>query len=148
AASLFPPLDPAWLKAVAAMKPDEQVKAVEAELKKRNPDLVGSALSVGPNKFGAVQRLIVQASKLADITPIHAFPVLVDLTLQSNGMKGKPDPRLTDLSPRRGLKLTGLNCFSIPTADLEPLGGIKLASQKTEGPFTGPPLELTDLSPL
>ena len=36
------PLDPAWLKAVAAMKPVQQVEAVKAELMKRNPGFDGT----------------------------------------------------------------------------------------------------------
>jgi predicted Ser/Thr protein kinase len=118
----FPPLDPAWVSKVQAMKPEDQVQAVALELRQRNPGF-GGKLSPPVVENGAVIGLGFFTDRVTDISPVAALPGLRRL-----GCDGS-DPRqgrLADLSPLRGLPLTSLEfCFN-PVADLSPLAGMRL----------------------
>jgi hypothetical protein len=119
----FPPLDPAWLKAVAAMKAEQQVEAVKAELMKRNPGFDGKVTPL-IDKNGVVTRLTFNTDNVADISPVRALPGLRALTCM-----GGPSAtgKLADLSPLAGMELTELHCqLNKKVRDLSPLKGMKL----------------------
>ncbi len=118
----FAPLDPAWLKAVAAMPAEEQVEAVKAELMKRNPGFDGKLTPV-INKAGVVTELAFLADNVTDLSPVRAFPGLTSLNC-SGSDKGKSN--LSDLSPLKDMKLTSLKCYLTEVSDLSPLKDMKL----------------------
>ena len=93
----------AWCKQVAAMSPDEQVDAVKAELKKRNPDFDGAVNSAYEN--GAVVGLAFLSDKVTDLAPVRALAGLQTLKCSGSNL-GKG--RLADLSPLKDMQLTSL----------------------------------------
>ena len=111
----------AWRQQVAAMKPDEQVEAVKAELKKRNPDFDGK---VTPTiEKGVVVGLEFLSDEVTDLAPVRALAGLRTLNCSgSNSGTG----RLADLSPLKGMKLTSLWCYHTPVSDLSPLKDMML----------------------
>jgi Leucine-rich repeat (LRR) protein/tRNA A-37 threonylcarbamoyl transferase component Bud32 len=124
----------AWAKSVAAMTPDEQVKAVNEELKRRNPGYEGRLENVSVES-GAVAAASLPGRDLTDLSPVRALPGLKSLTL--SGEAGTP----IDLRPLHGLKLTALDFRGCPVRTLAPLNGLPL-TQLECGHFDG------DLSPL
>jgi serine/threonine protein kinase/Leucine-rich repeat (LRR) protein len=157
AATSLQPLDPAWLKAVAAMPSDKQFEAVKAELMKRNPDFDGAMTPTFIN-FN-VTDLRLQADNVADLTPLQALTSLKTLNCNSTPRKSQ----LVDLSPLKGLKLSELYFQYAHVTDLSPLREMKLTklgfgntSVTDLSPLQGMPLEalygsgskVSDLSPL
>ncbi len=134
----FAPLDPAWLKAVAAMKADRQVEAVKAELMKRNLDFDGK-LDHKLDKDGQVTELAFLTENVTDISPVRALTGLRKLVCSGSAFDKK---RLADLAPLKGLQLTNLDCNNTNVADLTPLAGMKLASLRLQS------TQVSDLSPL
>jgi WD40 repeat protein/Leucine-rich repeat (LRR) protein len=118
----FPPLDPAWLKAVAAMKAEQQVEAVKAELMKRNPGFDGM-MEYTLDKDGAVTHLRFVTDKVADISPVRVLTALK--ALHCNATSGKK-AKLADLSPLSDLKLETLGINATQVADLAPLRHMNL----------------------
>jgi serine/threonine protein kinase/Leucine-rich repeat (LRR) protein len=151
-------IDGAWLKHVATLPAEDQVRAVTAKLQALNPKydgIMGSAMEAG-----AVTSLTLCTDNVTDISPLRALTSLAILKLEGSG-PGKG--RLADLSPLRGLKLavlaidltavsdlsplkgmplTTLNCQTTKVSDLSPLSGMKLTSLDL---FSTP---VRDLSPL
>ena len=74
APSTFLPLDPAWLKRVAALPAKEQVEAVRAELMKRNPGFDGTVTH--KIEAGAVTKLEFYTDNVTDISPVRALIAL------------------------------------------------------------------------
>src|SRR5262249_23643779 len=150
--------DDAWIKEVAGMTPEKQVKAVEAKLKELNPGLEGPFTPVieGQQVIG----LYFSTSQVADLSPLRALTHLQRLDCPGwRNQWGK----LTDLRPLRGLPLRHLNCVNNRIADLAPLRGMPLESLEVWGyvgkdltPLAGMRLKLlnggesdvADLSPL
>ena len=129
ASAAIPPLDPAWLKAVAAMKAAQQIEAVKAELMKRNPLFNGKFESQIVSKAGVVTELEFFTDNVTDISPVRALTGLHKLGVSGSGWgaeywqrKGK----LADLSPLKGMSLGLLDCHSTQVSDLSPLTGMKL----------------------
>ena len=120
----FPPLDPAWLKQVAALPAKEQVEAVKAELVKRNPGFDGK-MEYTLDKGGAVTDLRFVTDQVADIAPVRVFTALK--ALHCNATSGKK-AKLADLSPLSDLKLEYLGINATQVADLAPLRQMKLRS--------------------
>ena len=136
--SPFSPLDPAWLKAVAAMKAEQQVEAVKAELMKRNPGFDG-AITPTINKAGVVSSLAFITDNVADISPVRALTGLTQLHCSGTAPgKGK----LADLGQLKGMKLTYLECHYTDVSDLSPLKGMPL------GYLVCSSTQVSDLSPL
>jgi serine/threonine protein kinase/Leucine-rich repeat (LRR) protein len=127
----------AWLKQVAGMPPDEQVKAVVARLQALNPKYDGAL----PTNIegGVVIRLTLLTDNVTDISPLRALTGLQDVNLSASA-PGKG--QLADLSPLKGLKLTALACSSTAVADLSPLKGMALTYLNCGNS------EVSDLSPL
>jgi serine/threonine protein kinase len=132
------PLDPAWLKAVAAMKPAEQVREVERKLKELNPGFKDQPKWVF-DPSGAVGTFEVHTDDLVDLSPLRALTQLRFVVYLGSGpQKG----RLADLSCLRGLDLYWLDCRKTQVEDLAPLGGMPLTTLNCSG------TRVKDLSPL
>ncbi len=167
----------AWAKKVAALKPEEQVKAVNDELKRRNPDFAGRLESTAV-KNGAVKAAALPAPGLADLSAVRGLAALESLTitgeaagpldlwpLRGTGLtaldfRGVP---VRSLAALKGLPLTDLQCGRFADGDLAPLTGMKLTRLAVEkspvkdlSSLRGMPLktlwvsytEVSDLSPL
>ena len=141
-----PPPDDAWLKQVAALFPKQQVDAVVAELKKRNPQFDGQ---VGyETKDGVVVELRLGKGHVTDISPLRVLP---GLRVLQCGVEGDACP-LADLSPLKGMKLTNVDFTFSQVSDLSPLEGMPLTELKCRGarvedlaPLKGAPLAYVDL---
>jgi tRNA A-37 threonylcarbamoyl transferase component Bud32 len=116
-------VDDAWVRWVAALPAEEQVKAGAVKLKDLNPGFDGK---VKPTvEDGVVTSLEVVTDDVTDISPVRALPGLKILVCRgSAGGKG----RLSDLSPLRGLPLTQLDCTDTKASNLSPLEGMPLAN--------------------
>ncbi len=129
--------DEAWCQAVAALKPEDQVAAVAARLKERNPGFDGK---VTPKIDGdAVVSLEVLTDEVTDISPVRA---LKGLQAFSGSGSGSGKGKLADLSPLKGLPLTGLDFHQTRVSDLAPLAGMKLTFLGCAG------TRVSDLAPL
>jgi hypothetical protein len=108
----------AWAEAftryVAALPVDEQVPAVEAELKRRHPGR--EIVAQGTIENGQITGLSIQRP-VDDVAPLAALRNLQQVVLAGG-------PR--DLTPLRGLPLRTLACYSLTATDLSPLGGMPL----------------------
>ena len=140
-AAPFPPLDPAWLKAVADMKGDEQVAAVKAELMKRNPGFDGKIEHKIDNN-GIVWELEFVTDNVTDIAPMRALKGLSNLKCGGTKSPMKAEGKLADLSPLKDLNLSALNCDNTQVADLSPLKGMNLKDLHCTG------TQVSDLSAL
>lgn len=126
-----------WERAVAGMPAEQQAKAVVRRLKELNPAFDGA---VTPNiENGVVRGLTFRTDDVDDISALHALKGLKTLEcVGSYPQKG----RVSDLSPLRGLALTGLSCNDNPVADLSPLRGMPLTF------LSARETRVSDLSPL
>ena len=118
-----------WLTLVPTLTAPQQVAAVVAKLKERNPGLEGEATQ--QIKDGVVAELTFTPVKgqdaLTDLSPVRALAGLTRLTLL--GCAG-----LEDLEPLKGMPLTGLNLPNCPQVrNLEPLKGMPLTSLNLYG---------------
>ena len=120
-----PTVEGAWLKQVAALPAEDQVKAVADKLQERNPGC-DAKMTLKPQlkiEFGAVTNLDIRQPKLTDLSPLQALPGLKTLYCAPNpGVVGE----LTDLSPLANMKLTELNFANTKVSDLLPLKGMEL----------------------
>lgn len=118
----FPPLDPTWVKVVQSMPPDDQVKEVIAELKRRNPafDGVGTRFEY---EDGVVIRLNIVTDEITDLGPVRALAGLKTLNLLGNPANKR---KLADLSPLNGMLLEQLTFAYTSVSDLSPLRGMPL----------------------
>ncbi|HKB40334.1 MAG TPA: serine/threonine-protein kinase, partial [Gemmataceae bacterium] len=126
-----------WERTVAALKAEQQVKAVVRQLKERNPAFDG----VVAHRIdeGVVQKLSFGTDDVADISPLRVLKGLVTLECRgSNTGKGA----LADLTPVRGLPLIGLDANYTQVEDLGPLRGMPLRHLFLKDS------RVTDLSPL
>lgn len=162
----------AWMKKVAALPPEGQIKAVSKKLVELNPGFDGKL--TGPESEspivlnGVVTEIGLTTDTVANISPLRAFSRLTALYCRGSNF-GDQDParppsgRLMDLAPLKGLALTVLNCSATRVRDLSPLTGIPLTllnCQHTSvtdlAPLKGMPLtyvacgmtNVSDLSPL
>jgi Leucine-rich repeat (LRR) protein/tRNA A-37 threonylcarbamoyl transferase component Bud32 len=150
----------AWAASVGKLPAGQQVAAVAAELKKRNPGFDGK---VTPRVVkGVVVRVDLgpSGSRVTDLSPVRALPGLQEL--HCPGVATAPS-LLTNLWALKGLRLSALNCSFSRVADLAPLGGMPLKRLACAGtpvadlaPLKGMPLEslncnqtqVADLAPL
>ncbi|MCX6901105.1 MAG: SUMF1/EgtB/PvdO family nonheme iron enzyme [Verrucomicrobia bacterium] len=151
------PVDSAFLAAVAALDPEDQVSRVMDKLLLLNPKFDGKQSHKIEN--GKVTELTFSAAEVSDISPLKALPHLQSLTIGGTAQKRT----LSDLSPLKGLKLTKLAIHSTAVSDLTPLAGMPLASLQISNtrvsdllPLRGAPLTwlscvdapVKDLAPL
>lgn len=120
------------LQRIAALPVADQVAAVHAELKTRNPAFSGS---LHPTFHGdQVIGIDFDGHELRDIAPLRAFQ-----HLQSLSISNAP---LTDITPMQDLPLTRLSLNNCELTDLSPLRGMALESLSIRG-WSG--TDLTDL---
>ena len=120
----------------ATLTAAQQIDAVAAELKARNPGFDGN---VTPTiESGLVVGLQFNTYKVTDISPVRALPGLRGLDFASGPNGGW----LADLSPLKGVKLTDLDLASTQVSDLSPLKDMKLRGLNLAH------THVTDLSPL
>ena len=120
------------------LSPAEQVKAVYAELRRRNPrfPMVGK----WREENGRIVRLEIPAGDITDISPVAALPLLrhVGCGCGHGNLRGN----LADLNGLRGLGLTSLECVHQQISDLAPLAEMPLA--RLEAGWN----DIADLAPL
>jgi hypothetical protein len=129
--------DEAWSRSVAARPAVDQVEAVVAELRRRNPGFAATPRSTIEN--GVVLGLEFLDDSTVDLSPLRALPRLV--TLECRGGRDAMGV-LRDLAPLRGLALKGLNCCCTAVDDLAPLAGMPLVNLYVDN------TRVTDLAPL
>ncbi|HEY7423478.1 MAG TPA: protein kinase [Gemmataceae bacterium] len=155
--------DAAWLKEVAALSPDKQVKAVAAKLKERNPDFDGDMMpTIEP---GVVTGLRLATDNVKDISPLRALTGLRDLQCGIREGSNRRSPladlaplknmkltsleinvtSVSDLTPLKDMKLTHLECLNTPVSDLLPLKGMKLEYLDCKGARVSDLLPLKDM---
>jgi len=117
------PLDEAWLKEVAALPAKQQVEAVIAKMKERNPGFDGSKVT-HQIEGGVVTEFRFEAVKVNEIGAVRALSGLQALTCTTDG----PGMGIADLSPLKGMKLKELMCRGMKGTDLTPLADMPLAS--------------------
>ena len=133
------PVDDAWIKMVAALPAEKQVKAVADKLKELNPNFDGTVTH--KVEAGVVTNLEVLTVNVTDISPVRALTVLQ--TLSCGAKFGTPrNGPLTNLSPLKHLKLTWFSCRDTQVSDLSPLKDMKLTVLDCAGS------KVSDLSPL
>jgi serine/threonine protein kinase len=145
------------LKRIAGLPAEEQVKAVAALLRERNPEFDGTVGHKIDN--GVVTEFSIDSSHVTDLSPVRALTELRRLDCDARGRKGP----LVDLSPLKGMKIGYLFCYRISLRDLSPLKDLPLralhcgGTQVTElSALKGLPLQqlyiddtvVADLSPL
>jgi formylglycine-generating enzyme required for sulfatase activity len=127
----------AWEKSVAALPPEEQVKAVLARFKERNPKF--EAKVQHRIDGGQVVHLELKGSGIRDVSPVRALPAL-----QSFNSIGNGDPNVVapDLTALKGLQLRDMSLAGTPVTDLTLLAGMPLINLELTG------TKVTDLAPL
>ncbi|MBM4155696.1 MAG: hypothetical protein FJ221_11815 [Lentisphaerae bacterium] len=130
-------VDEAFVREVAALPREEQVRRVAAKLKELNPQFDGQVTS---SDLDDQSRAGIQfsGSGVSTIAPVRALAWLASLHIKST----KKPSELTDLSPLRGLKLRGLILSYTCVSDLSPLRDMPL---ETAAFYNSP---IVDLSPL
>jgi hypothetical protein len=145
-------VDDPWAKQVAGLPPAQQVEAVAAKLKERNPGFDGQ-VSHKIEKSEVVELWL--SGNVKDISPVRALTELRGLTCREaplsdlSPLKGMPlttldcgQTQVSDLSPLKGMPLTWLDCDATQVSDLSPLKDMKLTFLRCQG------TQVTDLSPL
>jgi hypothetical protein len=151
-------VDAAFVREVAALPAEQQVKRVVAMLKKLNPDFDPSQTTIDSKvKDGQVSMFkLTNAGKLTDLSPVRALAGLKCLELG--------EAKAADLTPLNGLRLERLLFHHMDEmSDLSPLQGMPLKFLLLEArrlsdlnPLKGVPLETlhvhssqaSDVSPL
>ncbi|MBE7465137.1 MAG: hypothetical protein HS116_16800 [Planctomycetes bacterium] len=150
------PVTDAWIAAVASLRPEDQVEAVNAKLKELNPKLPDTKIrsQVGNS---AIVGLKIDGQNLSDITPLRALKSLQRLeTGVIMGHEGKLDlaplahlpellelhaynSRVFDLAPLRSCKIAVLNIAACPRIkDYSPLGEMPGLKNLTFDPKPSP----------
>lgn len=123
-------------KRIASLPPNEQIEAVRAELKKRNPQFEGPITPTFEND--ELVGLTFPAAGVTDLSPLRGVPALRELNCNGERAAGS----VADLSPLKGLKLTKLTLSVNPVTDLSPLMGMPLTDLHVDNS------QVADLSPL
>lgn len=126
-----------WERLVAAMRAEEQVRAVVARLMELNPSFDGVVIPTIENHV--VTGLQFRTDNVTNIAPVRA---LRGLTVFDCAGTYPKQGKLADLSPLQGMSLSELNCSDSLVYDLAPLRGMPLT--KLECNHT----PVSDLSPL
>jgi formylglycine-generating enzyme required for sulfatase activity len=132
------PVDDFFINSVSGMAPEQQVHAVDTQLKKLNPNFDGKDTHKIEN--GVVTELSFSTVRVTDISPLKALKWLKKLVIAPSMLNQKG--ALADLAPLKGLPLTWLWCHNNPINDLTPLRGMPLTILSFNG------TQVSDLSPL
>jgi serine/threonine protein kinase len=128
AARGFPPLNPGWVQALAALPVAKQVEELAEELKRRNPGFDGKCEPTIESR--AITGLNIPSEHVADLTPVQALPKLTTLACWGAGA-GKS--KLKDLTPLRATKLQRLTLVYSLVNDLRPLRELPLTELVLSG---------------
>ncbi|HWA98804.1 MAG TPA: protein kinase [Pirellulales bacterium] len=124
-----------WMRGVAKLSPEEQVAAVGKKLQELNFGFDGKLSPRIAN--GQVQRIALETKQVSDLSPLRAFPGLIELDCPGTGGNA-----VADLSPLAGLPLKNLICKHSQVSDLSPLRGMPLTT------LIIPNSQVSDLAPL
>jgi serine/threonine protein kinase len=118
--------DADWMKAIATLPAENQVQAVYEQLRKRNPEFIGtSEFNRHAIENGIVVGLEIDG-KVTDLTPLRALTRLRKLMVRHLMDLNSISLPLTDLSPLNGMPLTELTLAQAKVSDLSPLKGVPL----------------------
>ena len=117
-------VDDAFIKEVAALPAEEQVKRVVRRLKELNSNFDGTETHRVEN--GGVIELQLSADSLLDISPVRALKQL--RKFYCSGNPTAKNALFSDLTPLCGLSLTELVINKTSVANLEALRGMNLKS--------------------
>jgi formylglycine-generating enzyme required for sulfatase activity/serine/threonine protein kinase/tetratricopeptide (TPR) repeat protein len=144
----------AWIKQIAPLHAEEQVRAVAAKLKELNPGFDSRLAFIQNDAFldpdfdggvvayvkdGVVIHLALDAPAVADLSPVRALTGLQRLNLD---LRTRNRGKYSDLSPLRDLHLKALTTHSSQVHDLSPLKDMPLEEFSCSHTGVG------DLSPL
>jgi serine/threonine protein kinase/Leucine-rich repeat (LRR) protein len=147
-----------WVEKASKLKGDEQVKAVAAKLKERNPSFDEKVEH--REQDGVVTELEFVSDEVSDLSPLRALASLTRLNCAGSA-PGKG--QVADLTPLRGMTLAVLDCSNTRVSDLSPLRDMPLVYLGVSGtrvrdlsPVEGAPLlavncagtHVADLAPL
>jgi len=138
----------AWMKSVAALPAEEQIKAVSEKLVELNPGfdgvLWGSTKDEAPviDNNGVVTFLSFNAVNVLDISPVRALAGLQRLNCSGtvNGVSG-----LSDLSALRGMSLRLIDINFAQVTDISPLAECKSLTKLTIRRTKVPPASIAAL---
>lgn len=149
-----------WIEDTSKLTGKEQMEAVVAKLRERNPKYRGIHFFHVTAK-GRIDRTTISIEPVKDLAPLRALTSLHELTLEIYQAKQPspfsdlspliglplrqlrcPDTSVEDLTPVRGMALQGLDCSRTRVRDLSALKGMPLKSLRCES------IPGTDLSPL
>jgi hypothetical protein len=116
-----PPTFEQWMRHVADLSAEEQVKQVAAKLKEHNPRFDGTVKPTIQNNV--VIGLEFLTDRVTDLRPVRALSALKSLECRGSG---SGEGHLSDLSPLHGMRLSRLVCSNNSIADLSPLEGMPL----------------------
>ncbi len=137
------PVDDPWLKSVAALAPEAQVKAVIQKLREHNPEYDGK--HAAGIEGGQVVSFEFKTIKVWDVSPVRALASLKKLGcdgMWDDVRKELSNGLLESLEGLRGLKLESLNCGLNPIRDLSPLSEMPLYNLDFRG------TQVADLRPI
>ena len=133
-----PPVLDAFSASVAALPAERQIAAVVAKLRELNPRFDGREQHRIAR--GVVTDLNISTAAITDLSPVRALAGLQRLTLAP--WSGTARGALADLSPLKGLQLSGLWCHNTQVAGLSPLHDMPLTTLTCDN------TAVRDLSPL
>jgi serine/threonine protein kinase/Leucine-rich repeat (LRR) protein len=133
-------MEAAWLKQIAGLSAEEQVRAVVKKLQERNPGFDGKVTHRVIR--GVVTDFHFVSDQVADISPVRALARLKILSCGGTPAKAPQKGKLYDLSPLQGLPLSNLSCDHTHVEDLGPLKGMPLVTLSCAA------TRVADLSPL
>src|SRR5262249_52789024 len=109
------PADDGFVQAVAALRPENQVRAATEMLRKLHQSEVRVWMRI---QHGVVTDLGIHASRLTDLSPVRALRRLKTLWCHGG--------HLTDVTPLRGMMIEFLELSDQPFRDLSGLAGLPL----------------------
>ncbi len=143
-AAIHDPAFQAWMKTVAAMPAEQQIEAVSKKLMELNPGFDGKLTGLDGKAAPRIENRVVTELRFGsdDVTDISPVRALVGLKILECPGSDPGRGKLFDLSPLKGLPLTGFSCYHTQVSDLSPLEGMRLTSFHCNGS------QVSDLSPL
>jgi len=115
-----------FVREIAALPAEEQVKRVVAKLKELNPGYDGKEFH--RIKDGRVDTFAPLSEEIATIAPVAALKSLEFFGCGATAVVNSVRVKLSDLSPLKGLPLKILQCPHTSVRDLSPLQGMPLTT--------------------
>jgi Leucine-rich repeat (LRR) protein len=101
----------AWLKRVADLPAEKQVVEFEAKMKELNPGFDGDVKHETEGKVVTEIRFVTD--RVTDVAPLRVFDSLRVLDCPGTHTNWQPNGRLADLTPLKGMNLTGLTKLNL-----------------------------------